>query len=103
MTVHAPGEVAASVSRALWGEVTTKLRGVQYRTADHRIDLLFYFAGKPGKTEFDSIHGVGAEVVADFPDCAVSEEAVRTEPDTAIPCQESWHTAFVRQEPTLAH
>ncbi len=103
MTVLAPGEVAASVSRALWGEVLTKLRGGQFRTGDHRIDLRFYFADKPGEQqELDSIHSVGAEVAADFPDYAVSEQAVPTKADTDIPSPEGWHTAFSKKASTLA-
>ena len=102
MTAFAPGEVAASVSRALWGEVSGKLRSVQFRTAEHRIDLRFFFAGNPDNLDLDSISSVGAEVAADFPDYTVAENVIPTRADTEIPCQDGWHTAYVRREPTLA-
>lgn len=102
MTEFAPAKVTASISRALWGEVSGKLRSVQFRTAGHRIDLRFFFDGSPDGDELDSIGCVGAEVAADFRGATVCEEAVPTQPDSDIPHAEGWYTAYARKEATLA-
>jgi hypothetical protein len=101
VTVFAPETVAASVSRALWGEVSRKLRSVQFRAADHQIDLRFYFDGDPDDSDLDSIGSVGAEVAADFPETAVSEEAIAAAAHGDIVCQDGWHTAYARKEASL--
>jgi hypothetical protein len=102
MNEHAPAEVAASVGRALWGEVSSKLRSVQFRTVGNRIELGFWLDGGADGDELDSIGRVGAEVAADFPDATVSEEVLATSPDSKIPYREGWHTAYARKEPSLA-
>jgi hypothetical protein len=102
MTELSPAEVTASINRALWGEVSDKLRSVQFRAAADRIELRFFFAGDPGDDERDSISSVGAEVAADFPNTKVTEEAVPTVAESDIPCREGWHTVYARKEATLA-
>jgi hypothetical protein len=101
MTEFAPARVAASVTRALWGEVSPKLRSVQFSTAGRVITLRFYYDGEPDDEERDSIGCVGAEAAADFHDATVMEEAVATSVDGEIACQEGWHTAYARKEPSL--
>jgi hypothetical protein len=98
----APAEVAASVGRALWGEVAGKLRSVQFRTVGSRIELRFWFEGDADGNELDSIGRVGAEIAADFTDATISEEVFATSADGEIPWQEGWHTAYARKEPSLA-
>jgi hypothetical protein len=102
MTELTPANVAASVSRALWGEVSSKLRSVQFRAAQNRIELRFYFDGTPDNDELDSVSSVGGEVAADFADATVAEEVVPLAADTDIPSDEAWHTAYARREATLA-
>jgi len=102
MTEFSLADVVASVSRALWGEVSGNLRSVQFRLGDQRIELRFFFDGEPGDTELDSINNVGAAVAADFPNYRVSEEALTTDGHQDIPCQDDWHPAYVRREPTFA-
>jgi hypothetical protein len=102
MTELTPANVAASVSRALWGEVSSKLRSVQYRIMQDRIELRFFFDGSPDGDELDSVTSVGAEVTADFADATVSEEVVPIAAESDIPCDLGWHTAYARREATLA-
>ena len=102
MTELSPAKVAASVSRALWGEISEGLRSVQFRTVRDRIELHFFFDGDPSDVERESMGFVGAEVVADFANATVSEEAVTTTPTSDIPCRDGWHTAYARREATLA-
>ncbi len=101
MTELSRAEVAASVNRALCGEVSDKLRSVQFRTAAHRIELRFFFEGNPGDDELESIGFVGAEVAADCANATVSEEAVPTAAESDIPCRDGWHTAYARRAATL--
>jgi hypothetical protein len=102
MTEFTPAFVAASVGRALWGEVSSKLRSVQYKMAANRIELRFFLDGGADGDELDSIGCVGAEVAADFPDATVLEEAVVTSPDSEIICPDGWHTAYARNEASMA-
>jgi hypothetical protein len=102
MTEFAPADVAASVGRALWGEVSPKLRCVQFRTVGKQINLRFTLEGAADGDERDSIGCVGAEVAADFPDARVFEEAIATFPDSDILTQEGWHTAYARKEASMA-
>jgi hypothetical protein len=102
MNEFAPADVAASVGRALWGEVSSKLRSVQFRMADNRIELRFFLDGNADSEERDSIGCVGAEVAADFPEAKVFEEAIATVPDSEIVGQEGWHTAYARKEASMA-
>ena len=97
-----PTDVAASVSRARWGEVSSKLRSVQFRTAERRIDSRFFFDGDADPSEQNPIGCVGPEVAADFPDTSVSEETVGTLADSEIMCQQGWHTVYARRETSLA-
>jgi hypothetical protein len=97
-----PAEVAASVCRALWGEVSDKLRSVQFGLTANHIALRFFFEGAPGDDELESISDVGAEVAADFPDATLSEEAIATTAESDVPCRDGWHTAYARREATLA-
>ena len=102
MNDFAPADVAASVGRALWGEVSPKLRSVQYRTVGNQIEMRFILDGVADGDERDSISCVGAEVAADFPDARVLEEVISTVPDSDIVTQEGWHTAYARKEPSMA-
>jgi hypothetical protein len=102
MTELAQSNVSASVGRALWGEVAPNLRSVRFRATEHGIELRFYYEGDAGESERDAMGSVGAEVAADFPDTTISEEAVATSADNEIPCQDGWHTAYARKEPSLA-
>jgi hypothetical protein len=102
MTVFAPARVAASVGRALWGEVSPRLRSVQFRATGRDIALRFYYEGDPDDGQHDSMGFIGAEVAADFPDAMVMEEAIPTTTDSEIECTEGWHTAYGRKEPSLA-
>jgi hypothetical protein len=102
MTGLSPARVTASVSRALWGEVSERLRSVQFRMVKDRIELRFFFDGDPNDDERETMGFVGAEVAADFANAAVSEEAVSTTAASDIPCRDGWHTAYARREATLA-
>jgi hypothetical protein len=102
MTERSPAEIAASVNRALWGEVSDSLRSVQFRAVGDRIELRFFFEGNPGDDDQEALGFVGAEVAADFADATVSEEAVSTALESDIPCRDGWHTAYARREATLA-
>jgi hypothetical protein len=102
MTRFAPARVAASVSRALWGEVSPKLRSVQFLLSGRNITLRFYYEGDPDDEDRETTGFVGAEVAADFPDAAVSEEAIACATDDEITCAEGWHMAYARKEPSLA-
>ncbi len=86
----------------MWGEVSERLRGVQFRTAANHIDLRFFFDDHPGAGELESIGSVRAEVAADFADVTVAEEAVTTAAESDIPCRDGWHTAYARRAATLA-
>jgi hypothetical protein len=97
-----PAKVAASVSRALWVQVSETLRSVQFSMAKDRIKLRFCFDGDPSDDERESMGIVGAEVAADFVKAAVSEEAVPTTAESDISCRDGWHTAYARREATLA-
>lgn len=102
MTELSPARVAASVGPALWGEVSEGLRSVQFRTVKDRIELRLFFDGDPNNDERESMGFVGAEVVADFANATVSEEAVSTTAGSDIPCGDGWHTAHARREATVA-
>jgi hypothetical protein len=102
MNEREPADVAASVSRALWGEISSTLRSVQFRTVGDRIELRFWLEGGTDGEELESIDRVGAEVAADFPDATVSEEVLATSHDSEIPYHEGWHAAYAREEPSLA-
>jgi len=102
MTELSPAEVTASVSRALWGEVSEKLQSVQFRMAKGRLELLFFSDGDPSDDERQTMGIVGAEVAADFANAAVSEEAVSITQNSCIPWRDGWHTAYARREATLA-
>ena len=102
MTAIAPGKVVASIDRALWGEVSSKLRSVQFKSDKDRIRLRFFFAGPPDDADKDFVGSIGAEVAADFPGYSVTEEIIPTEPDSAVSYQEGWQPAFARREPALA-
>jgi len=104
MTECAPAHVAAAAGRALWGEVSPKLRSPQFSTIGRDITLRFDHEGDPGDDERDSMGLVGAEVAADFPDAMVTEEAIATATatDSEIECTDGWHTAYARKEQSLA-
>ena len=61
MNDFAPADVAASVGRALWGEVSPKLRSVQYRTVGKQIELKFSLDGVVDGDErrLDQLRGRG--------------------------------------------
>jgi hypothetical protein len=102
MTEFAPALVAASVGRALWGEVSSKLRSVQFRASGRDIALRFCYAGNPDDDERDAMGFVGAEVAADFPVATVTEEAIVTATDSETAGTEGWQTAYARKESSLA-
>lgn len=102
MTDLSPAGVAASVSRALWGEVSERLRNIQFRMAKNRTELRFFFGGNPNDDERETMGIVGAEVAAVLTNAAVSEEAVSITAENDIPYLDGWHTAYARREATLA-
>jgi hypothetical protein len=59
MTEFAPARIAASLNRALWGEVSGRLRVVRFRTTGTHINLRFYLDGEADEDERDSIGCVG--------------------------------------------
>ena len=95
-------QVTASVNHALWGEVTSRLRCVQFRTSGHRIDLRFFFDGAPNDDDREAIGPIGAEVAADFADAMVFEEAVGTSRGDPPARQPGWHIVYARKETSLA-
>ena len=101
MATRALPIVIASINRALWGEVSARLRCVQFKPEKSRITIRFYFEGPPAEDDLESVGFVGAEVAADFPDWTVAEEAVATDPDSPVPHDAGWRIAFARKEPTL--
>lgn len=101
MTEIDPARLAASVNRALWGEVSEGLRCMQFSSTGRRITLRFHFLGEPDESDRDSVGSVGAEVAADFPDAVVSEQVIPTQAGDAIRCEPSWHTGFLRKERAL--
>jgi len=102
MATPALKTVISSINRALWGEVSTKLRSVQFSLDGSRIAIRFFFDETPDDGDLNSMASVGAEVAADFPGCTVSEEAVATEANCPVPHDAGWRTAFARKEPSLA-
>jgi hypothetical protein len=102
MTEVDPVKLAASVNRALGGEVSEGLRCVQFAGAGQRITLRFHFLGEPDQSDRESVGNVGAEVAADFPDVVVDEKVIPTRADDAIRCEPAWHTVFLRKETALA-
>jgi hypothetical protein len=101
MTAPAASDVAASLNRALWGEVSPSLRSVQFATEPRRICLRFFFDGTPTDADRESANCIGAEVAADFPEHTFSEEVIPTTPGTAIPRQDGWQVAYARKESRL--
>ena len=93
MTTFGTREIAASVSRASWGEVTDNLRRIRFRADGNRIDLCFVFDGDPADENREAMGDIGAEVAADFPDSMVGELAL---PAAPYPGQPEWHIAFAR-------
>jgi hypothetical protein len=91
----------ASVCRALWGEVSDKLRCVQFHADSAQIRLLFVFEGPPEEPDVDSVGAIGAEVAADFPGCTVTEETLATDPADQVARRDGWHLAYARKEPAL--
>ena len=98
-----PGEpaIAASVNRALWGEISPRVRSVQYEIGPRQIRLRFFFDGPPNAADLDSMGCVGAEVAADFPGRSVNEEAIATEATADLPRGDDWHVAYARKEASL--
>lgn len=101
MTAATLGKVTASINRALWGEVSARLRCVQFKPDKSRITLRFSFDSAPNDSDLESVSCVGAEVAADFPKLAVVEEVATTDAGSVSPQQDGWHTAFARKEPSL--
>jgi hypothetical protein len=101
MTGLDPVRLTASIDRALWGEVSGGLHSVRFSAGGRQITLRFFFLGDLDESDRASIASVGAEVAADFPASAVSEQAVATEADSAIRGGQGWHTVFLRKEPAL--
>jgi hypothetical protein len=101
MPPDTPASLIASVSRALLGEVSDKLRCVQFRTNAQQIQLAFFFEGRPSDQDLDSVSAVAAEVAADFPDLTIAEEAVATDQADRIACRDGWHLVYARKEPSL--
>lgn len=101
MTAPAPSDVAASLNRALWGEVAPNLRSVQFATTPQHIGLRFFFDGAPKDADRKSVNCIGAEVAADFPGCTLSEEVIPTAAGAAIPRQDGWQVAYARKESRL--
>jgi hypothetical protein len=91
----------ASVCRALWGEVSNRLRCVQFLADGTEIRLLFVFEGHPEEPDLDSVGAIGAEVAADFPGCTVTEETLATDPADRVARREGWNLAYARKEPSL--
>ncbi len=101
MTALVTSDVATSLNRALWGEVSPNLRSVQFATERQHITLRFFFDGAPKDTDRESVNCIGAEVAADFPGCTLSEEVIATTAGSAIPRQDGWHVAYARKEARL--
>lgn len=101
MSEFATEQVTASVKRALWGEVTSRSRCVQFRRSGHRINLRFYFDRIPNYDDRDAIGVVGAEVAADFTDATVFEEAIGTSRDDSPARQQGWTIVYAWKEPSL--
>ena len=95
------GRVIASINRALWGEVSSKLRSVQFKVEAARISLRFFYEGAADDADRDSVASVGGEVAADFPECAVSEETIATNAAKPIEYEPGWQAAFARKERSL--
>ena len=101
MAALASSDVATSLNRALWGEVSPNLRSVQFTTERQPIILRFFFDGVPKDADCETVNCVGAEVAADFPGCTLVEKVVPTTSGTAIPRQDGWHVVFARKETRL--
>jgi len=101
MSTLTPSDVATSLNRALWGEVSPNLRSVQFAMEPLHIGLRFFFDGVPRDGDVESANCIGAEVAADFPGCTVSEEVIATTAGTALPRQDGWHVAYARKEASL--
>jgi hypothetical protein len=101
MTALASSDVATSLNRALWGEVSPNLRSVQFTTERQHIILRFFFDGMPKNADRESVNCVGAEVAADFPGCKLADKVVPTMAGAAIPRQDGWHVVFARKETRL--
>jgi hypothetical protein len=102
MTEFAPERVAASVGRALWGEVSPELRSVRFKASGRNIVLRFTYEGDPGDDQREAMGVVGAEVAADFPDASITEEAITIASDSEVAYAERWQTAYARKESSLA-
>jgi len=87
MTEMAQPEVAAWVSRALWGEVFMRPRCVQFTVRDGKLSQRLVVSEEFDDSDLDSINSIGAEVAVDFSDCAFSD---------------GWHAAFQRKERSQA-
>ncbi|HUB44082.1 MAG TPA: hypothetical protein VMB73_03775 [Acetobacteraceae bacterium] len=103
MTDATVPEVRLSISRGLWGEVSTHMRSVQFRLEERVLRLRFTFDSVPTGDDLESVGSIGAEVAADLPGWKVDEEVRAIASDCAMPIEEGWHTAFRRKEPSLAH
>lgn len=64
-----------SAQRALRGEVTENLVAVTCGLENHTVKLNAYFEGEVSEDDVEHIQAVGTEIIADFPDGYMIEEA----------------------------
>ena len=67
MTALVASDVATSLNRALWGEVSPSLRSVQFAAERQHITLRFFFDGAPKDADRELVNCIGAEVARIFP------------------------------------
>ena len=91
-------ELVLSANRALWGEVSSCMRGVHISKERSVIKLTCFFDGLICEDDRQSVSEIGGEIAGDFPDCSIEEQAIRLDAPAPLPLENGARWVFVRKE-----
>ncbi|MEF2148455.1 hypothetical protein [Aquilutibacter rugosus] len=93
-------EVAMSLMRALWGEVTPDMRAVFVRVVgEHVFSIEFYIDGNSSEQLLEVASEIEGEVMGDFPSgIDISHKLIRLDAPAKIPVDEDGILIYLRKE-----
>lgn len=94
-------EVAMSLMRALWGEITPDIRAVFVRAVgEHGFSIEFYMDGDKGEQFLEAASCIEGEVMGDFPSkLDISHKVIRLDAPAKVPVDENGILIYLRKEP----
>lgn len=92
-------QLLLSAGRALWGEISPNVRAVAVGCNDKSLHLIYYL-DSPTEENYESVHNVAGEIMADFPSgtfVSSKEECIESaEPIKELDALDGW--VYIRKE-----